>query len=99
MSVAVEKPPESVLEFGKFLLARVALVPFNVVVENVDGFGFKEFAKFSVLVDHVSKPHFLDVGVNALVSESGIEHGEGEECENFEACRELIELVEEERKG
>ena len=85
MGVAVEKSPKPVLELRELLLTWVSLVPFNVVIQHVNGFRFKKFAKFRVLVDHVSQPHFLDVGVDALVSESSVKHGEGEKGEDFEA--------------
>lgn len=75
MGIAVKESPEFVLEFGELLFAWVTLIPFDVVVQNVDSFRFEELSDFSVLVNHISDPHLLDVGVDAFVSESGVEHG------------------------
>lgn len=44
MSIGVEESPEFVFEFREFLLTWVTLIPFDVVIKNVNGFWFKEFA-------------------------------------------------------
>ncbi len=98
MGIAVEKSPELVLELGEFLLAWVTCVPFDVIVEYVNRFWLEKLTQFSILVNEVSQPHFLDVRVDALVSQSGVEHGQWEESQYLEASRQFVELVEEERK-
>ena len=99
MGVAVKKSPELVFELGEFFLAWVTGVPFDVVVQDVNRFWFKQLAQFSILVNEVSEPHFFDVWINALVSEPGIKHGQWEKCQDLEPSREFIKLVEKERKG
>ncbi len=85
MSIAVVESPEFVLELWEFLFAWISLVPFDVVVQDVDGFGFEKFAQLLILMNHISDPHLLDVWVNALVSKPGVEHGQGEEGQYLEA--------------
>lgn len=85
MGVAVEESPELVLELREFLLTWVSLVPFDVVVQHVNRLWFEKLAQFRVLVDEIPEPHFLDVGVNALVSHSGVEHGQWEESQHLES--------------
>lgn len=96
MGIAVEKSPELVLELGEFLLTWVTCVPFDVVVQYVNRFWLEQLAQFRILVNEVSEPHFLDVRVDALVSQSGVEHGQWEECQDLEASGQFVELVEEE---
>lgn len=85
MSIGVEESPEFVLEFWEFLFAWVTLIPFDIVIKNVDGFWFEEFSQLFILMNHISDPHFFNIGVDTLVSKSGVEHGQWEESEDFEA--------------
>jgi hypothetical protein len=99
VAVVAEESEELVLELRELLLARIALVPFHVVVKEVDRFGFEEFSDFGVLVDYVAEVHLVDLRVDGFVSESGPEEHPGENGEGLEAEGEIPELVEEDGEG
>lgn len=94
--VVVEEAEELVLELRELLLAGEATVVFEVVVQQMDGFGLEECAQLGVLVDDISEVHFIDIGVEGAISESGPEEHPGEDGESLEANGQVPELVEEE---
>lgn len=85
VSIRVKESPELIFEFWEFLFAWIALIPFDIVIENVNSFRFEELAQLLILMDHISEPHFFNIWINALVSKSCIEHSQWEESEDFEA--------------
>jgi len=44
VSISVEESPELVFEFWELLFTWVALIPFDIVIKNVNGFWFEELA-------------------------------------------------------
>jgi len=85
VSISVEESPELIFEFWELLFTWVALIPFDIVIKNVNSFRFEELAQLFILMNHISDPHFFNIWINTLVSKSGIEHSQWEESENFEA--------------
>ena len=73
MCVVVEEPEELVLELWELLLLREATVVLEVIVKQVDGFWFEKRAQLRVLVDDVPKVHFVEVGVEGAIADSGPE--------------------------
>lgn len=94
--VVVEEAEELVLELRELLVGGEAGVVFEIVVQEMDGFRLEECAQLGVLVDDISEVHFIDIGVEGAVSESGPEEHPGENGESLEANGEVPELVEEE---
>lgn len=99
MCVIVEESEESIFKFWEFFLTGETLIIFHIIVEEMDGLGFKEFSDFWVLVNNVAKVYFIDVWINGFVSYSGPKKHPGKYGESFEACCEIPELVEEEGDG
>jgi hypothetical protein len=85
VSIRVEESPEFVLELWEFLFTWVSLIPFDIVIQNMDGFRFEKFTKLCILMNHISDPHLFNIGVNTLISESGVEHSQWEKGKDFEA--------------
>jgi len=44
VSISVEESPELVLEFWELLFTWITLIPFDIMIKNVNGFWFKKLA-------------------------------------------------------
>lgn len=95
--IAVEEPPQLVLELWEFLLAWISFIVFEVVVQHVDGLLTEEFAYFGVAVNHFPKIGLLHIGIESLIAQPCVEHNQWQHGECFEAQTEMEELVEEQR--
>lgn len=95
MGVVVEEPEELVLELREFLLAGETSVVLEVVVEQVDSFWLEKCSKLRVLVNDVPQVHFVEVGVNSAIANSGPEKHPRQDGKTFESESEVPELVEE----
>lgn len=96
MGIAVEEPPECVLELRELLFVGVASIILTVIVQHVDGLIAEELADLGVGVYHFTQVGLLEVGVQSLVAKPRVKHNRGERGECLEPQPQMEELVEEE---
>jgi len=92
-SIGVEELPAGVVIFGELDVVDFS-VEFAVVVNDMHGFFSEKFGEFGVLVQHISQISFLEIGVQSLISESGVEEEPRQDTEELETEGDVREHVE-----
>jgi hypothetical protein len=99
VSVAVEEPPELVLELWELLFVGVALIILAVVVQHVDRFLVEELGDFGVVIHHLPQVGLLEVGVKGLIPHACVPQHRWQNGPGLEAQAQVPELEEEDGCG
>lgn len=95
MGISVEESEKSVLEFREFLLVRESIIVLKVVIEQMNGLGFKKCSNFWILMNDIAKVDLVNIGIKSSISDSGPEEHPGKNGQSFESESQVPELVKE----
>ena len=91
--ISVEELPRSVVIFGELDVVDFS-IEFAVIIDDMHGFFSEKLGEFGVLVQHISQISFLEIGVQSLISESGVEEEPRQDTEELETESDIREHVE-----
>ena len=95
MRVIVKESEEGVLELWEFSFVRHSFVPGELIVQEMNAFRLEKRSNFRVLVDDITKMHFINFWIYTLVTNTGPEQHPWQNSKSLETKCEIPELVEE----